>query len=280
MITIVADTLSCLTVDEAKVLGIPYIPQVIIIGDTSYKDDTEIDSKTFLEKLKTSPVLPKTAAPPPFLYNPVFEKYAAPGNTVIVISPPEGLSGTYRSATVASQDFPNADIRVIDTNIIASGLGNVVRQAKLWVDQGKTADEIITGIIEMSSRWRVYFVVDTLEYLHKGGRIGTAKALLGSLLQVKPILSLRDGAIFAAESQRTKKKAITRLQELVYKDCPKTLEGHLSIMHAGVELEAQALAEEMSQTLGINNIWVTEVPPAIVVHAGPGTIAAGFFIAS
>jgi DegV family protein with EDD domain len=233
MITIIADTLSCLSVDEAKTLEIPYIPQIIIFGDESYKDDSEIDSKTFLKKLQASSILPKTAAPPPQLYNPIFEMYATSGNTVIVICPPEVLSGTFRSATVAAQDFPNADIRVIDTKIIASGLGNVVRQAKLWVNQGKTADEVVTGINEMAKRWRVYFVVDTLEYLHKGGRIGTAKALLGSLLQVKPILTLNDGSILAAESQRTKKRALARLEELVYTDCPRSLEGHLSIMHAG-----------------------------------------------
>jgi DegV family protein with EDD domain len=201
MITIVTDTLSCIPVPEARQLGIPYIPQIIIIGEESYRDDTEIDSKTFLSKLKTSPVLPKTAAPSPELYKPIFEKCATPGNTVIVLCPSSLISGTVRSATVAAQDYPEADIRVIDTLIIATGLGSLTRNALKWADAGLNADTIVEKVQEMAKRWRVYFLVDTLEYLYKGGRIGAAQALLGSILQFKPILTHRFGRKTANQAQ-------------------------------------------------------------------------------
>lgn len=278
MITIVADTTSCIPAQEARALGIQYLPQIIIIGDDTYRDDTEIDSKTFMEKLKTSPVLPKTAAPPPALYTPIFNEYAKPGNTVIVICPSLDLSGTFRSAEVAALDFPEADIRVIDTRTVASGLGSIVKKAIEWANQGLPPDQIVDNIKEMSLRWRVYFVVATLEYLYKGGRIGAAKALFGSILQVKPILTVTNGKIEAVESQRTQRRAITRFQELVNIDCPHDLESHLTMMHAAAENEALLLASEFSKTLQISEVPITEVPPAIVVHAGPGVLAASYFV--
>jgi DegV family protein with EDD domain len=278
MITLVADTTSCIPVQEARALGIQYLPQIIIIGDDTYRDDTEIDSKTFMEKLKSSPALPKTAAPPPALYTPIFIEFAKPGNTVIVICPSEDLSGTYRSAQVAAIDFPNADIRIIDTRTVASGLGSIVLKAHEWVQLGLPADQIVEKIKEMSTRWRVYFVVATLEYLYKGGRIGAAKALFGSILQVKPILTVTNGKIEAVESQRTQRRAITRFQELIREDCPHDIESHLTMMHAAAETEAASLASEFSKTLHLPEVPITEVPTAIVVHAGPGVLGASYFV--
>ncbi len=278
MITIVGDTLSCIPPQEASELGIQYVPQIIIFGEETYRDDYEIDSKTFLQKLTSSQQLPKTAAPPPALYTPIFEKFATPGNTVIVLCPPAGLSGTYRSASVAAQDFPGAEIRIIDTKIIASGLGILLKQALTWSKMQWDANQIVDSTLEMASKWRVYFLVDTLEYLQKGGRIGPAKALLGSLLQVKPILTLREGVIAPAESQRTKKRALARLAEFIEQDAPDPKTIHLSVMHAGAEEEAIMLAKSLERFSPGQPVWMTEVPPAIVVHAGPGVLAVGYFV--
>jgi DegV family protein with EDD domain len=278
MITIVADTLSCIPVPEAQRLGIPYLPQIIIIGEESYRDDTEIDSKTFLNKLKTSPVLPKTAAPPPELYKPIFEKYATPGNTVIVICPSGLVSGTVRGATVAAQDYPEADIRVIDTLIIATGLGSLARKALEWVAAGDDADTVVEKIQEMARRWRVYFLVDTLEYLYKGGRIGAAAALFGSILQFKPILTLKEGHIDSVEKQRTKRKALERLHELIYQDCPQGVESYITILQLAAENEARALADDFAKYYNLPDVPISEMPPAIAVHAGPGVLGVGYFV--
>ena len=204
MIHIFADTTSSIPPPKAQELGLNYLPQMIVFGEVTYRDDTEIDSPTFISKLRSSAVLPKTAAPPPALYTPAFEKLAVPGNTLIVITPSSDLSGTYRSAQVAAQDFPNADIRIIDSRTIASGLAAIVLQALKWVEEGLDADTLEASIRSMCARSRTYFLVDTLEYLYKGGRIGGAQMLVGSILQVKPILTLRDGITQPVESQRTK----------------------------------------------------------------------------
>ncbi len=278
MITIVADTLSCIPVPEAQQLGIPYLPQIIIIGEESYRDDTEIDSKTFLMKLRTSPVLPKTAAPPPELYRPVFEKYATPGNTVIVLCPSGQVSGTVRGAVVAAKDFPEADIRVIETLMIATGLGSLARKAQEWIGAGMDADTIVEKIQAMAKRWRVYFLVDTLEYLYKGGRIGAAQALFGSILQFKPILTLKDGHIDSVEKQRTKRKALARLHELIYQDCPQGSESYLTVLQLAAEEEARQLAVDFAQYFHLTDVPISEMPPAIAVHAGPGVLGVGYFI--
>lgn len=280
MITIVTDTTSSIPTETAERLGIPILPQIIIFGDQSYRDDYEISSDEFLNRLRSSSTLPKTAAPPPPLYYPIYEKYARGSDTVIVLTPSEDVSGTYRSAQVAAGDYPEADIRVVDTRTVGSGLGSIVFQAQHWVEQGLDANLIVERIKSLAARQIVYFVVDTLEYLHKGGRIGGAKMFVGSILQVKPILQVIDGHIEPAESQRTKTRAMARLKELVYKSCPRGNQAKLTIMQADVEAEAIALALEMGSHLGLTNVEVFKLPPAIMVHAGPGVIAVSFFVDS
>jgi DegV family protein with EDD domain len=279
MIQIIADTTASLPVEQARSLGIPYLPQIIIFGEESFRDDNEIDTDTFLKKLLSSHVLPKTAAPPPELYRPFFEKFAGEGDGVVVITPSAELSGTFRSAQVAAQDFPNANIHIIDSRLIAGGLGALVLNANEWAKEGLSAEEIAARVEKMARREKVLFLVDTLEYLYKGGRIGGAKALFGSLLQVKPILTLKDGRTEPVESPRTKKRALIRLKEIIENECPRGPEAHLCVMYGETDTEARQFAEELSSLLGIPEIPIYRLPPAILVHAGPGSIAISYFVA-
>jgi len=277
MITIVADTTSSIPTEVAEQMGIPYLPQIIILGEKTYRDDYELNSQTLLQWMKNSPTLPKTAAPPPLLYHPIFEKYSDTGDTIIVLVPSAELSGTFRSAQVATEEFPGRDIRVIDTQSVGSPLAMMVFEAYQWARQGVDPDTIVTRVQAMSRRQKIYFVVDTLENLHKGGRIGGAKMLMGSLLQMKPILQLTSGRIEPFENQRTKRKAIARLLELVVCDCPHNDDSLVTIMHNSAESEAAELADKLKASLGVAEIKVYDIPPAILVHAGPGVIAVGFF---
>ncbi len=181
MVTIVADTLSSIPPAVAVEMGIPYIPQIIIFGNESYKDDYEMDSAAFIDRLRKSQELPKTAAPPPSLYTPIYQQYANEGNTVIVVAPSADVSGTVRGATVGAEDFPGADIRVIDTRTVGSGLGTIVMKAHEWAKQGMDADTLVSKIKDLSARQKVYFVVDTLEYLHKGWQNWRGKNVDGQL---------------------------------------------------------------------------------------------------
>ena len=278
MIKIIADTLSSIPVEEAKQLGLAYLPQIIIFGEESFRDDYEIDADTFIERLKSSPILPKTAAPYPHLYQPILDVITKNKDEILIICPSSKISGTYSRAVVAAQDYPDAKITILNMPILGAGLGSIVRTAVKLASQGKTVVEIGKIVTEMASRNRTYFLVDTLEYLQKGGRIGAAKALLGSVLQVKPILGIADGEVKAVESQRTRKKALERFIELVTSECPRTEAAFLSVQHGGALEEAKALQKTLSEKTGIQNIPITNLPPAILVHAGPGILGVSFFL--
>lgn len=277
MVTIIADTTCSIPQDDLKKLGIPILPQIIVFGNEQYRDDSEITTGMFLQKLKASSTLPKTAAPSPALYNPIYKQELEKGNSIVVITPSAELSGTYRSASVATEEFKGADIRILDTKSIAGGLGSIVLDAYRLAASGATPDEIVDRVEYLSARQRTYFVVDTLEYLYKGGRIGGASALFGSILQVKPILTMKNGRVEAAETQRTKKRALDRIVEIVDKECRHDPSGSITISECDNIHEANLLAEQFRQITHTDEIPIYEIPPAIVVHAGPKVLAIGFF---
>lgn len=277
MIKIIADTTSVIEPEEAQGAGIVMIPQIIVFGDKSYRDDNEITTEEFLAKLKSSPVLPKTAAPPPALYTPIFEEVSKKKETAIVVCPSSNISGTFRSATVAAQDFPDADIRIVDTLTIGPALGTLVYKAKEWADAGIDAQTIVDRINYAKKYNIIYFYVDTLEYLYKGGRIGSAQALMGSLLQVKPILVFKDGQVNPFETQRTKRRAMSRMAELVKNECPHDKSSKMAIFQADAMEDALLLRAEFAEFMSLDAIRITKLPPAIIVHAGPGVVATSFF---
>jgi len=278
MTIIVADTTCGLPRDLLAKRGVPLIPQVVMFGEEAYHDDKELDTATFLQKLKASPTLPKTAAPEPPLYYPIFKQAQEMGESVIVVAPSAKVSGTVRSAEIAAQEFPGLDVRVIDSLTVSCNLGSLVLVADDMAKAGASADEIEAKIREMIPRGRIFFVVDTLEYLAKGGRIGGAKKLLAELLEIKPILTIREGQVEPFEQQRTKKRALARLAEVVAEGCPGNAESYLSVLQVEAESEAQAFVAELKERVSVPNIPVYELPPAIVVHGGPKTMGVGFFI--
>ncbi len=277
MISLVADTTCGLPIETLYNLGIEVLPQLIIFGNETYRDDTEIDTDTFLSKLRSASVMPKTAAPPPALYHPIYEKLLAKGDTILVLTPSGDVSGTVRSAEVAAQDFPGADIRIIDTRTVAGGLGSILLKAHQLIRDGIDADTVEAYVKNMAARETLYFVVDTLEYLYKGGRIGGAQALFGSLLQIKPILTLKDGKVQSFETERTKRRALARVEDLVMKECPCIPEAYLTVSHCGAYDEAIEFADFFKRTMNFSEVPIYLVPPAIVVHGGPKIIEVSFF---
>ena len=278
MTIIVADTTCGLPRDMLAQRGIPLIPQVVMFGEESFHDDKDMNTGAFLQKLKASKELPKTAAPEPPLYFPIFEEAKKTGESVIVVAPTGKASGTVRSAQTAALEFPGVDIRVVDTLTISCNLGSLVLVADGMAKAGKSADEIVAKLNDLIPRGKLYFLVDTLEYLAKGGRIGGAKRLLAELLEVKPILQVKDGQIEAFEQQRTKKRALARLVEVVAEQFKGGDDAHLCVLQVEAEKEADALVEELKTKVDVPNIPIYELPPAIVVHAGPKAMGVGFFV--
>jgi DegV family protein with EDD domain len=278
MLKIVADTTCGLPPNLAHERGITLIPQIVIFGEDSYRDDSEIDSETFLAKLTASSQLPKTAAPPPALYHPIFQEAQDKGESVLVIAPSALVSGTVRSVQTAAAEFPDLTVHIVDTRTIAGNAATLVLLAAQWAAEGAGADSILPRLDAMIASQRTYFLVDTLEYLKRGGRIGGAKALLGELLQVKPILQVKDGQVQPFAQERTRKRALARLQEIITEQIQKNANAHLSVMHIGGEEQARELAASLAEKLDIPTPPIYNLPPAIGVHAGPGVLAVGFFV--
>jgi len=275
MVRIITDTTAGLPEEAVEQYDIAVIPQVLHFGDESFLEEVEMDRATFMARLKSSRELPKTAAPPPDLFVKEFERLVPEGQPILCIHPSAEVSGTVRSATVAASDYQEADIRVMDTRVIASPLATMVQLAAEWAQEGMDADNIETRLRAMIPHWQVYFMVDTLEYLAKGGRIGGAAALLGSVLRIKPILTLRDGRVDQFEKERTHKRAVARLKSLVQNQISAS-QGFLSVMHAGVPEQAKQLANDLAALLSLSNVPIYDIPPAVVVHAGPGLLGVAF----
>jgi DegV family protein with EDD domain len=207
-----------------------------------------------------------------------FTRQLEQASTIISIHPTADASGTVRSALTAKETaFPDADIRVIDTRTIGANLAALVMEAVQWAEEGVSGDEIVRRLEARIPCARTYFLVATLEYLQKGGRLSGAAALVGSALQVKPLLEIKDGRVGVFEKIRTHHRALERLQELVVEQCPRTPEAHLAVMHADVPEQAARLVSDLRSALGLERIPIFEVGAAITTHAGPGTLGVGFF---
>ncbi len=277
-VRIVTDTTAVLPQEYIAAHPIEVVPQVILFGEESYLEDAEISYAEFIRRLKASAQLPKTAAPPPGLMIEAYRRQLAQARTIISIHPSVEVSGTVRSAQIAKEEaFPNADIRILDTRAIAGNLATLVMLAVAWAESGVSADEIMARLRATIPRGRTYFLVATLEYLQKGGRIGGAAALVGSALQIKPILEIRDGRVEALEKVRTHKHAFERVKELVAEQCPRAPESHLCVMQADALEMAQRLAGELGAALRLGHIPIYNLGASITTHGGPGTLAVGFF---
>ena len=277
-VRIVTDTTACLPQEYAVAHAIEVVPQVIRFGQESFLEEREMSYDEFVRRLKSSAELPSTAAP---LVRDFVESYGrqlAAARTILSIHPSVDVSGTVRSALTAKEtSFPEADIRILDTRTVGGNLASMVMAATRWAEAGVDASEIMARLEAMIGRGRTYFLVATLEYLQKGGRIGGASALIGGALQIKPILQLKSGHVEVLEKVRTHSRALERLKELILQDCPRSAEAHLTVMHADALEGAQALAGDLRSALGMEAIPMYSVGAAITTHAGPGTLAVGFF---
>ena len=278
MVKIITDTTAVLAPDIARKHGIPVIPQIIHLGDASYQEGIDIDIPTFMQRLTSSKTTPKTSAPSPELFIEAFQRLTPAGEPILCIHPSTEVSGTVRSATIARGEFPGSDIRIIDTRTIGSPLGTMVELAAGWAANGDSADAIVSKLNGYIKRCRLFFLVATLEYLQRGGRIGGAAALVGTVLQIKPILEMRNGKVEPLERERTHKRALARMKELVIEQAAPGDDALISVMHAGAPDEGQALAEDLQAQLRLSQTPpVVAVPPAIVTHGGPGILGVGFF---
>ena len=278
-IRVVTDTTAVLPRDYIEAHHVENVPQIIIFGEESFQEEVELPFADFIRRLRASKQLPKTAAPTPGLMMEAYRRQLAEADTILSIHPSTDLSGTVRSAQTAKEEaFPDADIRILDTRTVGANLASMVMDAVEWAENGVDASEIMQRLQAMIPRSRIYFLVATLEYLQKGGRIGGAQALIGGVLQIKPILQLREGRVEPLEKVRTHRLALERLKELAIEQCPRDPCAHLSVMSAGEVEAAERLARELASTLGAKHVPIYNVGASITTHGGPGILAVAFFV--
>jgi DegV family protein with EDD domain len=278
MIRIISDTLAGIPSAITKELEIIVMPQFIIIDGVAYRDDTELPTEKLFKKMRSPSADLKTAAPQPALYIEAFQKILGAGDSALVIAPSSQVSGTMASASVAKQEFPaDAGIEIFDTQVLSGPQANMSILAAEWARLGIGLSTIIDRLTDLRKRMHVYFIVDTLEYLYRGGRIGGAKALIGSILQVKPILTPRNGIITTYGLVRSRRKAIQRIIELTLEKCPKAADSYITVLQCCAEDDATELKNTLSEILNINEIPIFAVSPSVAVHGGPGILAVSFF---
>jgi DegV family protein with EDD domain len=277
-VAVVTDTTASLPPGYAAAHGLEVVPQVIIFGDESYLEERELPFAEFVRRLKRSEELPRTAAPPPGEFVAAYGRALAQADTILSIHPSSEVSGTVRSARSAVEmAYPDADIRILDTRTIGGALGAMVQVAVEGAESGNSADTILSQLRAMVPRSRTYFALRTLEYLQKGGRIGKASALAGSVLRIKPVLQLDHGQVAPLEKIRTFTRAVQRLEQLTVSECPPGPRARLCVMEADARREAERLAASLARELALTHVPLLNVGSAITTHAGPGVLGVAFF---
>jgi DegV family protein with EDD domain len=271
-IALVTDSTAYLPPELVAQYGIIVVPLYVNFGDESYRDNVDITPNDFYARLPTAKVMPSTSQPSRGDFATVYQRLVDQGATAILsVHISSLLSGTVSSALMARDDVPNVPIYVVDSLSTTMGLGFMVLEAVRQVAAGRPAEEIARSLEAMRGRIRILFVVDTLEFLHRGGRIGGAAAFLGSVLNMKPLLTLRDGRIEALERVRTKRRAVNRMLELIAGETAGR-PAQIAVLQAAVPAEGQALCEEIQRQMDCREIFLTELSPVIGTHTGPGAI--------
>ena len=264
MIHIVTDSTSDIPPDFVRELDITVVPAHVIFGEVSYDDGVTITRDEFYQRLATSKELPTTATPSAGEFAAVYQRL---GGEIVSIHLAAKLSGVFSTAYAGSQLAPEVNVSVFDSGSMAMGLGWQVIAAARAAQAGQSGAQIIERLNGLRPRVRVYAALDTLEYLRRSGRVSWAKAMLGQLLNIKPIVEVKDGVVVQIERVRTRRKMLERLKQIAHELGPVET---LAVQHTCALIEARTLAAELTATLNVRQpIVVCEATTTIGTHIGP-----------
>lgn len=275
----IIDSASDILPDEAARMGMIHLSQKIRFGETEYADSVNLSHKEFYEKLIESDALPTTCQIAPAEFEEAYEKLVAAGDTAVVVTMSSKLSGTYQSACIAAQDF-EGKIFVVDSLNATIGERILIHRGVQLRDQGLSAVEIVEKLNEEKSQIRVLGLLDTLEYLKKGGRISSATALAGSLLSIKPVVAVEDGLVVMAGKARGSKQGNNLLRELVNKRGGVDFNKPFYLAYSGLsDLLLKKYIDDSAELWQgyTEHLPVTTIGCAIGTHVGPGAVAVAFF---
>jgi len=275
-IRIVTDSASDISLEEAEDLGIEIVPLSVRFGEAEYTDLVDLSVSDFYQKMSESDLLPSTAAPSPGAFEAAFKKCAEAGaEGVICINLSLALSATGQAAQLAADALADTlPVKCIDSKSITCGLGTIIRKAADAAKNGGSMDEIVSLVENLASRTRIFATLDTLENLKKGGRIGGAKAMLGTMLQFKPCLDLSSGEVVEAGRQRTRKKSLIWLKEVLESESEIS---ELSIIH-GDAPDVEEFATLISDIVPKEQIRINQLGAVIGTHGGPRVLGVTYLV--
>jgi DegV family protein with EDD domain len=277
-IKILTDSTTYLPSEWQKEYDVTIVPLNINWGETSYRDGIDMTPTAFYERLVREKELPKTSQPSQELFNQTFLSLAEDASGIVAPLISSGISGTVENAQAIACQFNQIPIEIIDTHNTSAGQTLIVREAGRVASQGGSLQEVKHAAESVAGKLYTYFVVDTLEYLHRGGRIGGASRYFGAALNIKPILTFNaEGEIDALERVRTKQKALQRLIALAEeKSAGRPVK--MGVMEANAPQVAAEFCQQMTQKVDCEDLFTIELSPVIGAHVGPGTIGISFYI--
>jgi DegV family protein with EDD domain len=276
VVRIVTDSTADLTKEQQQAAGITVVPLNVHFGDQVFRDHVDLSTDEFFRRLKASPQLPRTSQPSVGAFEEAFRTLREGGDDVVSVHLSSKVSGTYNSALMAAQSVGDGNIAVIDSLSTSMALGFMALEGAKLARAGRDRQTVADCLSGLVPKARVICVVDTLTYLERGGRIGKARALLGSLLNVKPILQLKDGEVVPLGRARGRPQALNRLVELLERDGKVS---QLAIMHGAAGADAEHLRERVASTYPGVDIQLTEIGAVLGTHTGPGVIGFTYLVA-
>ena len=274
----VIDSGSDILPQEAKAQGIVHLPLKVLFGETEYLDAVDFSHREFYEKLVESDQIPTTCQVPPAEFEAAYERIVAAGDAAVVVTVSGKLSGTYQSAVIAAEDYP--EICVVDSTTVAIGAGILAEYGLQLADQGMDAPSIAEALTAVRDKIQVIALIDTLEYLKKGGRLSNAAAIAGSLLSIKPVLCIRDGEIVILGKARGSKQGNNLLVKEIEKAGGVRFDMPLMLGYTG--LSDMMLKKYVADSAALwdghgDTLRTTAIGSVIGTHAGPGAVAVAFF---
>ena len=277
-IAVVTDSTAYIPQELVEAHHITVAPQVLVWGDKTYSDGVDIQPEEFYKRLQTAAVMPTTSQVSVVTMQGIFQRLVEAGLDVFGVFISGKFSGTMQSAIQGREMLGPAAAKVtlVDSQASAMALGFQALAAARAAEAGATIAELQQLVERSRAHVGVYFAVETLEFLHRGGRIGGAQRFIGSALNLKPILALRDGRIEAEDRVRTKSKAVDRVLELVARDVKGKTNIRLATVHANAEAEATDLLARAAREVGAIEQVVASLSPVVGAHTGPGTVGLAF----
>ncbi len=275
-VAIVTDSTATIPNDIMEQYPLWEVPLVLIFGEETLEDRIDIQPSEFYDRLETDPIHPTTSQVTPASFQKIFKQLLDEGYDILAVLVSPKLSGTVESANQVKGEYPDAAIEVFDSESVAMGLGWQALMAARAAKEGATLAECKEVVEKAKPMTGVVFAVDTLEYLHRGGRIGGGAKFLGTALNFKPILEIRGGAVESVERVRTRKKSLARVVRLIEERIDGRKPLHLATLHAKAEEDARWLLDVGCAHLNPDEKMYAEVSPVVGTHAGPGVVGLAY----